>query len=115
MIFKRLKFLLLIAVVLGGCAATPPHMIPAPAVYSDARLNLYNDLRPEVKKVNLPVFYATTRQPVSEDQQGHYSDRVADQVTLGVADVRLGQKDWDFEDLAASDYDETWKTKDPEK
>lgn len=109
MMSKRLEFLLLMVVGLTGCSVTPPHMIPAPAVYSDTRINLYNEMSPEVKKVNLPVFYATTRQPISADEQGHYSDKVADQVTLGVADVRLGQKGWDFEDLVASDYDETWE------
>lgn len=107
MISKRPAFLLLIAIGLAGCSATPPHMIPAPAVYSDDRVNLYNGMRPEVKKVNLPVFYATSRQPVNADQKGHYNDKVADQVTLGVADVRLGEKGWNFEDLVKSDFDET--------
>ena len=108
-ISKRLECMLLIVVGLAGCSATPPHMIPAPAVYSDARLNMHNAMHDEVKKVNLPVFYATSRQAISADQPGHYNEKVADQVTLGVADVRLGQKGWDFDDLIASDYDETWE------
>jgi esterase/lipase superfamily enzyme len=55
----------------------------------------------------LPVFYATTRAPVPAGEPGHYANSPGDGLTLGVADVRLGEPGWTWSDLAASDRTNT--------
>lgn len=95
--------LLLTVAGTAGCAAFQPHMIPAPVVFRDARLDLTTRLPPELRSTEVPVFYATTRAPVAPGKPGHYKDSAGEGVMLGKASVRLGPPGWQWEDLVASD------------
>jgi esterase/lipase superfamily enzyme len=95
--------LVLVIAETAGCTAFQPHMIPAPAVFRDARLDLTTRLPSELRSTEVPVFYATTRAPVDPGKPGHYSDDAGDGVMLGVASVRLGPPGWTWNDLVASD------------
>src|SRR6185369_5395700 len=77
--------------------------MPAPAVYKDDRLDFALRLPAELRSTHVPVFYATTRAPASPGKAGHYTNRAGDGMQLGVADVRLGDPDWTWDDLVASE------------
>jgi esterase/lipase superfamily enzyme len=93
-------------VVIAGCASEP-HLMPTPAVFKDERLDFASTLPVELRSTRLPVFYATTRAPVPAGEPGHYANSPGDGLTLGVADVRLGEPGWTWSDLAASDRTNT--------
>ena len=96
---------LLVAALLGGCASVEPHLAPAPAVFKDARLDLERATPPSLRTTRLPVFFATTRR--ASDVPEHFADAPADGVALGVADVRLGDPGWSWEQLIESDLRST--------
>jgi esterase/lipase superfamily enzyme len=98
---------LALLVLFGGCASTQPHMIPTPAVFKHPGLDLAPQLPTALRSTEVPVFYATTRAPVEPGESGHYRDAPGDGVRLGVADVRLGEPGWTWEDLLASDFTDT--------
>jgi esterase/lipase superfamily enzyme len=93
-------------VVIAGCASEP-HLMPTPAVFKDERLDFASTLPVELRSTRLPVFYATTRAPVPAGEPGHYANSPGDGLTLGVADVRLGEPGWTWSDLTASDRTNT--------
>ncbi len=95
--------LLLTFTGMAGCTTFQPHMIPTPAVFRDARLDMAVRLPAELRSTEVPVFYATTRAPVDPGKPGHYTDSAGDGVMLGKALVRLGPPGWKWEDLLASD------------
>jgi esterase/lipase superfamily enzyme len=102
------SLLLLSLATVAGCAGFQPHMIPTPAVFRDARLDLPARLPNELRSTQVPVFYATTRAPMAPGEPGHYSDSPGEGVMLGKASVRLGPPGWQWEDLVASDRGDTF-------
>ena len=100
--------LLLTFAGMAGCTTFQPHMIPTPAVFRDARLDMAARLPPELRSTEVPVFYATTRAPVDAGKPGHYTDSAGEGVMLGKASVRLGPPGWQWEDLLASDRADTF-------
>lgn len=100
--------LLFVFAGVAGCAASQPHMIPTPVVFRDARLDMTVNLPPELRSTQVPVFYATTRAPVDSGKPGHYRNAAGDGVMLGVASVRLGPPGWQWDDLVASDFADTY-------
>jgi esterase/lipase superfamily enzyme len=99
--------------MLAGCAATTPHMIPTPVAYKHPSLDLVPVLPPDLRSTEVPVFYATTREPVTAGARGHYRDAQGDGVRLGVARVRLGEPGWTWDQLVASDFTDTLKNPRP--
>jgi esterase/lipase superfamily enzyme len=97
---------LLLLAALAGCAATP-HMIPTPAVFKHPSLDLAPQLPVELRSTEVPVFYVTTRAPVAPGAPGHYRDAPGDGARLGVAQVRLGEPGWTWDQLLASDATDT--------
>jgi len=95
--------LFLSAGALAGCASVEPHMMPTPVVLKDPRLDFAPSVQPGLRSTRLPVFYATTRAPAAPGEPGHYTNDVGDGMTLGVAQVRLGEPGWTWEELIASD------------
>ncbi len=105
---RALRRLFAAAVVaIAGCASVEPHLMPTPAVFKDERLDFAPALPAELRATRLPVFYATTRAPVAADAPGHYGNGPGERVTLGVAEVRLGEPGWAWSDLVASDRTNT--------
>jgi esterase/lipase superfamily enzyme len=100
-----LSFLLAaLSLVFIGCATPKPHMMATPVIFKDSRLDLVSFRPPELRTTKVPVFYATTRQPVAAGKPGHYSNMPGEEgVQLGIADVALGEPGWTFDDLVASD------------
>ena len=86
-----------------------PHLIPPPAIFKDERLDLAARLPPQLRSTRLPVFYGTTRAPAPAGKPGHYLNRAGDGMQLGVADVRLGEPGWTWNDLVASAATDTVK------
>lgn len=92
--------------LLGGCASDEValSMMPAPIIMQDARLDFTRHVAPEDRKSNVvPVLFATTRAPAPDGAPEHFLAGGGPTVRLGVADVRLGEPDWSFADLVASD------------
>jgi esterase/lipase superfamily enzyme len=94
------------AATIAGCAIEP-HLMPTPAVFKDDRLDFAPALPAELRSTALPVFFATTRAPAAAGEPGHYANAAGNGVTLGVADVRLGEPGWTWADLTASDRTNT--------
>jgi esterase/lipase superfamily enzyme len=84
-------------------------MIPTPAAFKHPDLDLRTRLPDELRTTQVPVFYATTRAPVNADESGHYRDAPGEGVMLGVASVRLGPPGWQWDDLVASDFADTYQ------
>jgi esterase/lipase superfamily enzyme len=93
--------------LLAGCASTPPHMMPTPAIFKDPRLDYAAQLPPALRSTHLPVFYSTTRLPVAAGDSGHYGTGQSDIPRLGVAHVSLGEPGWTWDELIASDAHNT--------
>ncbi|MGH8765513.1 MAG: alpha/beta hydrolase [Burkholderiales bacterium] len=93
--------------LLAGCATVEPHLMPTPALYKDPQLDFFPALPPALRSTRLPVFYATTRAPAADGEPGHYINADGDGVRLGVAQVRLGEPAWSWNDLVASDLGNT--------
>ena len=79
-------------------------MMATPVVFKDERLDFIPHLSPHLRKTELPVFYATTRAPAKPGDTRHYTNAPGQQLLLGVAEVRLGEPGWTFDQLAASDW-----------
>jgi esterase/lipase superfamily enzyme len=94
--------------LLGGCASAPLHMMPTPVVYKDPRLDFAAQLPPALQTTQVPVFYDTTRAPVEAGEPGHYGNGQSDLPRLGVAHVTLGEPGWTWNDLVASDRNNTF-------
>lgn len=89
---------------LFGCATPQPHLMATPLIYKDGRLDFISHVPAERRTTKVPVFYATTRQPVPAGEPGHYSNKPGEEgVQLGIAEVALGEPGWTFDDLIASD------------
>lgn len=93
--------LLLAAALLAGCAPIVPHLAPTPAILKDPRLDFERHLQPALRTTQLPVFFATTRAATGGPE--HFGNSKAEGVALGVADVRLGEPGWSWQQLLASD------------
>ena len=108
MISKTTSCLLVSALaVLSGCATVEPHLMPTPVVFKNERLDYAPRLPPELRSTRLPVFFATTRAPAATGESGHYINDPGDGMTLGVAEVRLGEPGWTWDDLMSSDRTST--------
>ena len=104
---------LLLVPTLFGCASVQPHMIPAPAIFRHSSVDLAQNLPTPLRTTEVPVFYVTTRAPARDGESGHYVDRAGDGVRLGVAHVRLGEPEWTWNQLVASDLTDTFNTPRP--
>src|SRR4051794_30889997 len=91
-------------VYLGGCAAPQPHLMATPVVFKDERLDFIPHVPPQLRSTRLPMFYATTRAPVRRADVLSYSNSPGKDLRLGVAEIRLGEPGWTFDELAASDW-----------
>src|SRR5215469_9591238 len=104
---RRVHFVVCASVwLLAGCAVEP-HLMPTPAVFKDERLNFSARIPADLRSTHVPVFYATTRAPARVGQSGHYINHVGSEMQLGVADVRLGEPGWTWDDLVASSRTDT--------
>jgi esterase/lipase superfamily enzyme len=100
-------FAALLVAALAGCGAAEPFMIPTPAVFKHPALDLEPRLPPALRSTQVPVFYVTTRAPAAAGEPGHYTDAAGKRARLGVAQVRLGEEGWTWEQLVASEYGDT--------
>jgi hypothetical protein len=77
-------------------------MVPSPIVMQDERLDFSRDVLPESRGTGVDVLFATTRAPAPPEGPERYTQRAGDAVRLGIAQVRLGEPGWSFEELAES-------------
>ena len=104
MVGLRRWVMLFVAIgALAGCAAEPYHLMAAPLVYRDERVNLAPQIAEDRRSTRATVYYATRRAPVAAGEPGHYGNEASeDGVRLGVAQVQLGEPGWTFDQLVAS-------------
>lgn len=88
------------AVLATGCASVEQHIVPAPAVLKDPRLDFAAQVPEALRSSVVPVFFATTR--AKSDAAEHYADRDGGGVTFGVARVQLGEPGTSWDALMAS-------------
>lgn len=92
--------LLATALLAAGCASVEHHIVPAPAVLKDPRLDFASQVPEALRSTVVPVFFATTR--AKSDAADHYADRDGGGVTFGVASVQLGEAGSSWAALIAS-------------
>jgi hypothetical protein len=90
------------AMFMASCATVEPHMMPAPAVFKDERLDFMSRLPQELRATRVPVFYAAINAP-PDDSSVHAEENPREALSFGVAQVRLGKAQWDWSNLLASD------------
>jgi hypothetical protein len=98
--------------ILAGCASAP-HLMPTPVLLKDERLNFMPTLPAELHSTHVQVFYATRRAPAAPGEPAHYVNAPGEGTTLGVAEVRLGDPGWSWDQLLASDRVSTVDTPRP--
>lgn len=92
------------ALVMGCATTVQPHLMATPAIFKHEKIDLMKAVQEDQRTSKVSVFYATTRQPTPVGKPGHYSDKPnTDGMELGVAEVSLGEPEWTFDDLVASD------------
>ena len=86
---------------LTSCASLPidqVNLMPAPDVYGDGLLNPLPEINPFPNIPYKGILYATDRQPAGEgDPERYYANERGQFVRIGVADVALGNRDFDWE------------------
>jgi len=100
-----LLLLAFLAAALQGCTddAKPRWtLFPAPVIWQDPRLDLARRVPQDKRDRDVRVLYATTRAPVRAGDAGHYSRLSGGVVRLGLAEVRLGEPAWGFDELVES-------------
>lgn len=76
--------------LLTGCSGARL-MMPTPKVYLDANLDLYENLAPELKSTEVPLFYITDRVPEQgEDGNLRYGSGRSSSLAFGTTVVDLG-------------------------
>ena len=84
-----------------SCASLPNdqiNLMPAPDVYGDGLLNPLPEINPFPNIPYKGILYATDRQPAGEgDPEPYYSNDRGQFVRLGVANVALGDRQFDWE------------------
>src|SRR5262245_7482047 len=95
---------LALAALTASCTRTVVRMmIPTPIVMQDDRLDFSRSVPTESRGTQVNVLFATTRAPAPPEAPERYARRAGDAVRLGVARVQLGEPEWTFNDLVASD------------
>ncbi|MFN8599905.1 MAG: alpha/beta hydrolase [Candidatus Binatia bacterium] len=78
-------------------------MIPAPILAQDERLDLTRAIAERDRGTTVEVLWATNRAPAADGDPANFASTPGDGALLGSAAVRLGEPDWTFDDLVASD------------
>lgn len=99
--FRWLAPGLLVAMFLAGCASAPPidqvELMPAPEVYGDGFFNPLPQASPAELIPYKGILYATDRLPAGVDEPERYYLNDRDQIVrLGVAEVQLGEHEFDW-------------------
>lgn len=100
---KGTKALLLLAPLLAGaCAGTGPYKInlmPAPDIYSAARVDPFRDAAARMPITYGGILYATDRLPAKDKDGGpFYQDERGHALRLGVGKIQLGEANLDWEE-----------------
>lgn len=87
------------ALLAQGCGVGVQPLMPTPAVFSEVGVMPLVDVPPERRWTPRRVFYATTRQRTSDRQRVDYGNRVATEVSMGLAFVGFGEYGTTWADL----------------
>ena len=86
---------------LAGCATRPPvdqvDLMPAPDVYGDGLINPLPETAPFDRIPYDGILYVTDRTPATEeDEENYYLNDRGEILRVGVANVRMGEKEFDW-------------------
>ena len=89
-------------VALTGCASKPPldqvDLMPAPEVYGDGLLNPLPEQSPFERIPYDGILYVTDRVPATEeDEENYYLNNRGEILRVGVANVLIGERDFEWE------------------
>lgn len=93
--------LLAAVVLLAGLSACQPkiELMPSPVAFTHGDGPLFNDDLEARNAPEIPIFYATNRQVITEAIQPVYTIFPSDEMRLGVAHLRVGDGSMDWEEL----------------
>ncbi|MCX7892808.1 MAG: alpha/beta hydrolase [Burkholderiales bacterium] len=86
------------AIVLAGCQ-TPVRLMPTPVVFQSGEVDPFEKAGAMGKGTDVPVLYATNRGALIERPDPIYTILPSERLRLGVAHVRIGDEDLDWETL----------------
>ncbi len=89
---------LLLTALLGGCYA-PVRLMPTPVSFSNGDVDPFEQIGPKLQTTDVPVFYATNRVALIEHPDPIYTILPTDDLRMGVAHVRVGDDNLDWETL----------------
>ena len=96
------KVVALILLIVSGCASNPPvdqvDLMPAPDVYGDGLINPLPETAPFERIPYDGILFATDRVPATEaDEENYYLNDRGEVLRVGVANVRMGQAEFDWD------------------
>jgi len=84
--------------LLAGCQ-TPVRLMPTPVMFTSGDLDPFEKAGPKLQTTEVPVLYATNRLVLIEQPVPLHTILPADDLRMGIAHVRVGDEDLDWETL----------------
>lgn len=87
--------------LLAGLSACQPkiELMPSPVAFTHSNGTLFNDDLEARNAPEIPIFYATNRQVITESIQPVYTIFPSDEMRLGVAHLRIGDASMTWEEI----------------
>ena len=87
------------ALLLAGCGQSDVRLMPTPVSFANGDIDPFEKIGPKLKTTDVPVFYATNRLALIEHPEPLLTIVPSDDLRMGVAHVRIGDGDLDWETL----------------
>ncbi len=97
---RRAVFILagVVSILVTGCQ-TPVRLMPTPVAFSAGDVDPFGGAEAKVARTDVPVLYATNRQPVVEWPEPVFTMLPGAQLRVGIAHARIGDDPLDWETL----------------
>lgn len=102
----RTLLAMVLAVLMVGCASTRPvTLMPTPVLYEDRIVEPFSHVAEPLRTPTTRVFYATNRAHRAHDPEQPYGNGFDDELHLGLASVRIGTPDVDWNEVVELSLD----------
>ncbi len=85
--------------VLTGCQTRHVRLMSTPVAFSTSGLDPFSGTEAKLASTEVPVLYATNRQPLIDTSEPLFTSLPGPQVRVGIAHVRIGDHQLDWESL----------------
>jgi esterase/lipase superfamily enzyme len=97
---RRAMFILggIVSILVTGCQ-TPVRLMPTPVAFSAGDIDPFGGAEAKLARTDVPVLYATNRQPAAEWPEPVFTMLPGAQLRVGIAHARIGDDPLDWETL----------------